>query len=256
MVKKILSILAWVVTAAGIVVLFIFARKNYLETPLQLQKPTIERASDTGFISRTAIMNDVDKICGETNVAGVDMPRILKKLDSNPWIESRNAFVDLDGKLNINIKEYEPMLRVFSWQGQSIYLTNDGMVLPSSKQYRPYLLIASGYYSFDEINETYRLSDTLELDCMLLNTLHIAKAIQKNDFTKNAVSQIYHTQKDEFELVVKGIEAKVIVGDTCQIDDKLRRLEIFTKKKFDTQELSGMITINLKYKNQVVCTKR
>ena len=236
--------------------LFIFARRSYLETPLQVQKPLIERSSDTGFISRTGIMNEMTEICANANIGGTDMSRILNKLDKNPWIESRNAFVGLDGKLNINIKEYEPMLRIFSWQGQSIYLTEDGVVLPSSKEYRPYMLISSGYYSFDEIKSTYLLSDTTELDQKLLNTLHVAKAIKRNEFMQNAVSQIYYTQKGEFELVVKGIDAKVIVGDTCQIDDKLKRLEIFTKKKFDTQELSGMKTINLKYKNQVVCTKR
>ena len=256
MVKKILSILAWVVTAAGLILLFIFARRNYLETPLQLQKPTIERTFDTGFISRAEIMNNIAEICGNTDVAGVDLPHILNELDRNPWIENRNAFVDLDGKLNINIKEYEPMLRVFSIQGQSIYLTNEGMVLPPCKHYRPYLLIASGHYNFNEIGNTYQLSDTTELDCMLLNTLRIAKAIGKNDFIKNAISQIYLTPKGEFELVVRGVDARVIVGDTCQIDDKLKRLEIFTKKKFDTQELTEMKTINLKYKNQVVCTKR
>ena len=256
MVKKILSILAWVVTAAGLVVLFIFARKNYLEMQLRIEKPTIERTSDTGFISHTAILNDMNEICGDIKVAQVDMPKILNKLDSNPWIENRNVFIDLNGNLNINIKEYEPILRVFSWQGQSIYLTNDGMVLPSSKQYRPFLIIASGFYSFDEISNTYQLSDTTELDCMLLSTLHIAKAIQANNFMKNAVSQIFLTPKNEFELVVRGIDARVIVGDTCQIDDKLKKLEIFTKNKFNTQELNGMKTINLKYKNQVVCTKR
>ena len=256
MVKKILSILAWVTTAAGLVLLFIFARKNYLETPLQIQKPTIERTHDTGFVSSANVMKEVAEICRNGNVANIDMLHILKILDNNPWIERRNTFVDLEGNLNINIKEYDPILRVFSWQGQSIYLTPDGMVLPASKQYRPYLLIASGDYSFDEINHTYRLSGTTELDNLLLSTLHIVKAIKKNDFIENAVSQLYYTQKGEFEIVMRSIDAKVIVGDTSQIDDKLKRLEIFTKKKFDTQELNGTETINLKYKNQVVCTKR
>lgn len=238
------------------VLLFIFARNDYLETPVQLQSPTIERLSDTGFVSRMAIMNEIAELCGNTTVNGINMPQILDKLDNNPWIECRNTFVDLDARLNINIKEYEPTLRVFSWQGKSIYLTDKGVVLPSSKLYRPYLLIASGFYSFDEITEAYRLSDTTELDRMLQNTMHIAKAISQNDFIKNAVGQIYLNQKDEFELVVKGIDAKIIVGDTSQISDKLKRLEIFTKKKYDTRELKGMKTINLKYKNQVVCTKR
>lgn len=256
MVKKILSIFTWVITAAGLVVLFIFARKNYLEMPVTLIEPNIERSSDTGFVSRVATMNDISEICSKANVGNLNMLKILKKLDSNPWIEDRSAYVDLNGKLNINIKEYEPLIRVFSWQGQSVYLTDDGVVLPSSKQYRPYLLIASGNYSFDETQSTYQLSDTSEFDCILRNTLHIAKAIERNDFTKNAIAQIYYTQKGDFELVAKDIKARIIVGDTCQIDDKLKRLEIFTKKKFNTQELSEMKSINLKYKNQVVCTKR
>ena len=256
MVKKILSILAWVITAAGLVVLFIFARRNYLETPITLIEPNIERSSDTGFVSRVATINELNEICSKAKVANIDMPKILAKLDSNPWIESRSTYVDLNGNLNINIKEYEPLLRVFSWQGQSIYLTEDGIVLPSSTQYRPYLLVASGNYSFDEIKNAYPLNDTIELDSILRNTLHIAKAIKENDFTKNAIGQIYYNQIGEFELVAKDIQARIIVGDTCQIDDKLKRLEIFTKKKFGTQELLGMKTINLKYKNQVVCTKR
>lgn len=256
MVKKILSILTWVATAAGLILLFIFARKSYLETPVNIIEPNIERVGDTGFISRNAILNEISEICGNTNIRSVNMLKILDSLDKNPWIENRNAFVDLNGNLNINIKEYEPMLRVFSWQGQSIYLTKDGEVLPSCKHYRPYLLIANGNYSFDEAKSTYRLCDTTEFDRSLLSTLYLAKAIEKNDFARNAIAQIYYNQKGEFELVVKDIDARILIGDTCQIDDKLTRLEIFTKKKFNTKELMEMKMINLKYKNQVVCTKR
>jgi hypothetical protein len=55
---------------------------------------------------------------------------------------------------------------------------------------------------------------------------------------------------------VKDIDAQVTVGDTCQISDKLRRAEIFIKQKAGSAELKTMKNINLKYKNQVVCTKR
>ena len=54
----------------------------------------------------------------------------------------------------------------------------------------------------------------------------------------------------------KHIDAQIIIGDTCQIDDKLRRAEIFIKQKAESPELKDIKIINFKYKNQVVCTKR
>ena len=61
---------------------------------------------------------------------------------------------------------------------------------------------------------------------------------------------------NEFELTVKGIDARVIVGDTCLAADKMKRLEIFMKKMHDSHEISTMKSINLNYKNQIVCIKR
>ena len=49
MVKKILSIALWVITAAALVVLFVFARENYLNRPLQSIQLITE--TDTGMVN-------------------------------------------------------------------------------------------------------------------------------------------------------------------------------------------------------------
>ena len=73
---------------------------------------------------------------------------------------------------------------------------------------------------------------------------------------QSCIGQVYRNRKGEFDIVVKDIDSRVILGDTCHIADKLRRAEIFIKQKAGSAELKGMKNINLKYKNQVVCTKR
>ena len=50
MVKKILSIVLWVATAAALVVLFIFARENYLNTPVK--SVNLMPATDSGFVRK------------------------------------------------------------------------------------------------------------------------------------------------------------------------------------------------------------
>ena len=254
MVKKILSILLWVVTAAALVVLFVFARENYLTTPLKSIQ--LIPASDTGFVRKTALREEIERICGNSKVGTVNMIAIQKVMEDNSWKEDGTSYIDLDGTLNISFKEYEPWFRVYGKGRRSVYITRDGVVIPSSHVYTPYVLVASGNFELRNDSATYRLSDTLDSDRNLLNALHWCDAIEGNDFVSHCIGQLYCNKRNQFELTVKGFDGRVIVGDTCDAADKLRRLETFMKQRIDSPETKTLKSINLNYKNQIVCTKR
>ena len=256
MVKKILSILAWMVTGAALVVLFIFARKDYLDTPIHSYNIKVDRASNQGFVKEEAVVEDLSNLCAMATIGSANMVSINKQLKSNPWIESSSSYIDLNANLNVNIKEYQPVLRVFGNKGTSAYVTAEKTVLPTSVGYTPHVLIASGNFDLDSELLNRQLSDTLKADWNILNALHILKAIQRNEFMGSCIGQIYCNGRNEFEIVARDIDAKILVGDTCNIDDKLKRLEIFIKQKTNSLEIKGYKTIDLKYKNQIVCTKR
>ena len=244
----------WVVTAGGLIALFIFAREDYLNTPVKSIRLAPE--TDTGFVRKGDLHDEIERICLSKKIGTVNMQNIENHLKSNPWIERSSSFVDLDGVLNVSYKEYEPQFRVFDKDGRSVYVTSEGMVIPSSPIYTPYVLIASGNFELHNDTSTYRLCDTLLRDQNLINALHWCKAIDANRFIKNCVGQLYCNNQDNFELTVKGIGARVIAGDTCDASDKLKRLEIFMKQRIDHPETMAMKSINLNYKNQIVCTKR
>ena len=256
MVKKILSIVAWVLTAAALIVLFVFAREDYLTSPVKSVKVNIERNHDSGFIKERLLLADIDGLRGNANVGTINMLTIQKHLEANPWIESSTSYVDLDGALCINIKEYDPVLRIFGDGGKSAYLTESGVCLPTSRLFTPHVLIANGSFTLRNDTTSFALCDTLVEDQGLIEALHLFKAIERNAFMQSCIGQVYRNNKGQFDIVVKDIDARVTLGDTCQIDDKLRRAEIFIKQKTGTAEIKGMKNINLKYKNQVVCTKR
>ena len=256
MVKKILSIVAWVLTAAALIALFVFAREDYLTSPVKAVKVNIERESDSGFIKERFLLADIDKLRGTSNVGTINMLTIQKHLESIPWIESSTSYVDLDGTLCVNIKEYDPVLRVFGENGKSAYLTDGGVCIPTNHLYTPHVLIANGSFALRNDSTAFALSDTLVEDQALIETLHLYKAIENNAFMQSCIGQVYRDRKGQFDIVVNDIDARVTLGDTCQIADKLRRAEIFIKQKAGSAEIKGMKNINLKYKNQVVCTKR
>ena len=254
MVKKILSILLWVVTAAALIALFVFARESYLTTPLKSIQ--LLPSADTGFVRKTALHDELESICGRSKVGTVNMIAVQQVLDDNSWIESSASYVDLDGTLNVSFKEYEPWFRVFGKDGHSVYVTRNGVVVPICRIYTPYVLVASGNLEIRNDSVTYQLNDTLESDINLFNAMHWCKAIEENSFVSQCVGQLYCNNKNQFELTVKGFDGRVIVGDTCFAADKLKRLEAFMKQRIDSPETQTLKSINLNYKNQIVCTKR
>lgn len=256
MVKKILSILVWVVTAAALIALFVYAREDYLTSPVKDIKINIEREGDSGFIKERFLMADINKLCGTANIGTINLLTVQRHLNAIPWVERNTSYIDLDRALCINLKEYTPVLRVFGTGGKSVYLTEDGVCIPTNPLYTPYVLVANGSFTFRHDSTAYALCDSLVEDQALIETLHLFKAIERNTFMKSCIGQVYRDPKGLFDIVVKDIDARVIVGDTCQIDDKLHRAEIFIKQKAGSAEIKEMKNINLNYKNQVVCTKR
>ncbi len=256
MVKKILSILAWIVTAAALVALFVVGRKHYLERPVKAINVSIDRATDSGFVKKHQVLADIQGIIGNAQIGTVNMAAIGKALKANPWIDSSSSYIDLDGVLNVNIKEYQPVLRVFGKNGVTAYISADNKVLPTNAGHTPYVLIANGNFDLDADHLVHRLCDTVEADRNILSAIKILNAIDNNTFIRNCVGQLYCNGKNEFELVVRSLDARILLGDTCNIDDKLRRLEIFMKQKANGSEISTLKQIDLKYKNQIVCTKR
>ena len=244
MVKKILSIALWVVTGAALIVLFVFGRKWYLETPLKGIQINLERSHADGFVEKDSLLAYAKAVCDiahHNTIENIDMERINKLLANNLWIEHGNAFIDLNDTLYIKAKEYEPVLRVYGIDGRSVYVTAEGVIIPSSPRYTPHLMIASGHF---------------EQQTGIAEALTIAQAISRDEYLTEHIGQIYLNQDKEFEVTVNNLPVKVIVGDTCAIDDKLSRLRILLERYNNTEELIGYKTLDLKYKNQIVCTKK
>lgn len=244
MVKKILNIVLWVATGVALALLFMSGRKRYLDTPISGIRVNIERGHDKGFVDDDSLVAYAEAVSGIARGAAsssVDMQRINRMMEDNPWIERGSAYIGLDNMLTINAKEYEPVMRIYDQDGKSSYITNEGIIIPSSPHYTPHLIIASGNFN-DSTDVTEALS--------------IAQAISGDDYLASHIGQIYRNRDNEYELAVNNLPARVVIGDTQAIGDKLWRLRTLLEKYYNTEELTVYKTLDLRYKNQIVCTKK
>lgn len=259
MVKKILSIVLWVITGAALVTLFVFGRKWYLDTPLQGVVLQLDRHDTRGFVEKDTIIAYAEAICGiehQASIGNIDMMKIKRLLSENPWIESSSAFISLNDTLFIKAKEHSPVLRVYNNEGHSIYVTEDGNIIPSSPVFTPRLIIANGDFQFPVSKDNANLNDTLYAQSGLSEALAIALALRNDRFLNSNVGQIYKNKNNEYELMVNNLSARVIIGDTIAVSTKLSRLGTLLEKYSGTDALKDYKTLDLRYKNQIVCTKK
>ena len=258
MVKKILSIVLWVITAAALVVLFVFGRNHYLETPLRGIEFNVERHLNKGFIEKDSVLRQFEAVCDRehhNNISNIDLMKIQKLLQGNPWVETSSAYIGLNDTLIVKAKEYEPVLRVFNREKRSVYVTKEGILFPSSPHYTPRTIIASGNYDFPMPLKGDCASDSLYRNSGIQEALTIVEAIQKDSFLGGNIGQIYRNSRNEYELTVNNLQARVLLGDTTAVSSKLSNLKTLLEKYSGTEELTGYKTVDLQYKNQIVCTK-
>lgn len=258
MVKKILSILLWTVTAAGIIVAAVFARNQYLHSPLSSIVLSIQRPHANGFVDYNDGYERILALCDTSvnnEISKIDIDTIAGVFNANPWVAKASASITLDGVLKVLVKEYEPVMRVYNRQQQSVYITAEGMVLPSSRLFAPNVIIANGDIGFVAATDKTPIADSLYSESQLADVYRLVRMIQSDGLLNSAVEQVYFDKNGDVELIQRNCRASLLLGSLDNLDDKLNRAHIFLTQKSGTSEMTEYKQINLKYNNQVVCVK-
>jgi cell division protein FtsQ len=103
--------------------------------------------------------------------------------------------------------------------------------------------------------EEYKARDTMHT--LVGAELHkIATYVDKDAFWKAQIEQIFVTAESEFVLIPKVGEHTIVFGTGDDIEIKFEKLMLFYKEGLSRVGWDKYSTINLKYKNQIVCTKK
>ena len=75
-------------------------------------------------------------------------------------------------------------------------------------------------------------------------------------FCINKLLEFKQQSANDFVLKTRVGGQQIEVGSLNRIDKKFKKLKAFYQKKLKDNTLDNYQTINLKYENQVVCTKK
>lgn len=260
--KLILKITLYSLVFAGVIVLFAFADKKQEQKPFNAFSINVDRSNDVFFVDEDDIKQMVkdngDSVLGQA-MGSLNSAKIERVLNNNPAVLNSEVYKTIDGELNIEVKQRTPIVRVINNKNEGYYIDATGKLMPLSGKFTPRVLVVNGdifeqYDKFYPFNFSKSLAEDSAMKFTKLDEIYqLARFIDRDEFWRSQIEQVY-VDKD-FQLVPKVGNHLIILGDTKDLQEKFDKLFVFYKEALPKAGWNKYSTINLKYKNQVVCTK-
>jgi cell division protein FtsQ len=239
---------AWAISLGGLVVLMGFI--DIKKSEVVCKDVKIYIPGSQYFIDR----EEIDNILGIHNHAiigrrmdDINIHELEGKLKANPFIEFAKVYADMDGVINVEISQRQPILRIMNRFDQDFYVDQHGLKLPLSANFTARVLVANGY--IDELFANH--VDTLHTT-MAMELFKTADFIRKDSLWDAQIAQLYVNKDHEIELVPRVGNNRILIGNADSLDVKFHNLLIFYKKALPQVGWDAYKVINIKYANQVI----
>ncbi len=259
--KRLITIVFWIIMVTAVTTLFIFANKKQEKQVCKEFRIEIDYDGAPELVSKTTLRQEItqNKLKIKGNETGkLEIERIHRILNSNPFVKKATLTVGVNGIVKAAVEQRKPLVRVADQQGKQFYIDEEGFLMPLSHEFAARAVIANG-----NIRPVNKIRNVVSKEKPQYQSLRsdlqsiyvVAKALKEDPFCEALIEQIYLDENHEFLLFPKIGHQSIIVGDTTMIDEKLRNLKIFYTEGMKKRGWEVYHTINLKFRNQIVCSK-
>lgn len=165
--------------------------------------------------------------------------KIEDALEKHPMVRNAECYKTPDGKLNIEIKQRTPIIQILT--DENYYLDDLRKTIPVSSSYAAYVTVASG-------NISKSLAKGKLYD--------FGYYIQKDSFWNNQIEQIYINDSNKVFLIPRVGNHTIILGNFDRYEEKLEKLKKLYLYALNKTGWNKYKTIDLQFKDQVVCSKK
>lgn len=166
------------------------------------------------------------------------LDKLEKSINANAMIEKSEVFVSIDGVLNAVVKQRTPIARVFDESG-SFYIDYQGSIMPLSEEFTARVPIVSG-----EISKEYKAG-----------IYKLLRFVYDDDFLKKNIIGIQVLPNGSLMMMNRNFNYEIEFGRTINVELKFNNYKAFFQKAVLDSSLYNYKRINLKFTQQVVCTK-
>ena len=224
-------------------VLFLYSFTSNRNNHRKLTKSVVVFVGDNApfitqeTVNKLLIENNLDvKSIGKDKL---DLNRLEKRLNKHEMIEKSDVFVSADGVLKAVVKQKTPIARVYDGD-TSFYIDYKGDQMPLSQNYTARIPLVSG-----EINKknSEKLAELLRI-------------IYDDEFLKKNIIGVQIMPNGSLKMLNRNYNYQIDFGGIVRMQAKFNNYKAFFQKAVLDSSLYKYKTIDLRFAQQVVCTKK
>lgn len=182
------------------------------------------------------------------NTASFDLFSLENTLVKNPWIQKADIYFDNQHILHVDIKQKNPVARLFTAEGYSYYIDDRYNLLPLKQTDHIVLPVFTNFY----VNP----AGMKKSDSMLLGrVVSLSNFISKDPFWLAQIESVYIRPDNGFELSTQIGDHTVDLGIRSEWEPMFKKLKLLYQKFSQEDSWSRYALINLQFRDQVVCEK-
>lgn len=183
----------------------------------------------------------------QQQVKAVDCEAVAEAARRVPFLTNVSASVSVSGRVVVRADQRRPIARLFHGD-RELYLDREGAVFPVSRVGNCNVLVAGGDFSAPLRPDS--------LDAQLTALWQVASYLDSESRYSKLIDQIFVERDGDIMMVPKVGDHVVELGDANDLDGKFANLVAFYRKGMPRAGWDTYSKISLKFKGQVVCTKK
>jgi len=259
MIIRIIKILM-VIPLLYIILIPVVLLNYYGSAPCTGIEVSIYDSSEYNFVTRRQLLNLISnykgRIAGQP-VKRISLDEIERKVSELREIKEAEAYFTIDGKLNVDVDQRDPVMRVIPDGGGDFFIDEEGVLIRRRNLYSPRLHIVGGDITITQaMLNGVSILDTIIRKTVLRDVFHFVNHIRQDDFWSAQIDQIYVDNRLEIDLIPRVGNHQIHLGTFEDYEVKLSKLEAFYDKVLPEVGWNKYSLINLEYKDQIVCKRR
>lgn len=244
----------WIIGLSAVITSLAFTEVRQQRVLCKKIEININREDENYFINKQDIFKILygtgDSLVG-TSIDRIPVSLLERLLKLNKYVEDADVYIDIKGKLQVNVVQRKPILRIFNNMNQSFYVDEEGGKMPLSNLYTANVLVANG-----NIVEQYDGNDDSIKTPMLKSLFYLTNVIRADKFWTAQIEQVYIEENQDIVLIPRVGDHKIIFGDTSNATEKFENLVVFYQNALPKVGWNTYHTISVKFKGQLVCSRR
>lgn len=263
--KKFRIIFGWLAILAYLLLVPGFMWERYREVICEEVDVRISGNPAASFVNQDEIMKIVRngnwKLLGYP-LSSINTRGIEEKVNIQPFVKNTDIFRTAGGRLVIGVEQRVPVLRIVDKNGEDYYVDSEGVILPVSSRYTSHVLVAGGNIPrIQEIRSAFSVIGNEDGDNngdhgIMEDLFTLASFIDSDNFWRSQIVQLYVVNGNEFELIPRVGAHIIKFGDISGYELKFRKLRALYEYGMPHKGWNNYEVINIKFANQVICTRR